>query len=328
MAERVERPLITLPWSEKYYADAEKAQAVEDEDRQLRVEMLKQKLYPADTAQKAAEELMQTTDSARRAALMQTLYETTGTATAPGTSLNVPAGTPDEAVDMYVDRQVEKVKFYRQKAMAEQDPEKRRLMIGIADAGEKSLIAKGKELTQADFAFEANVREASRMADDMENAIKKYGNYETVNPEGSAALGQLPYLFAVALAKVIDPGSVAREGEVEAAKKFAIPMGTSPIEIGINNRFTGPTTATTLAAIQGMRVRLKRRVEDYKSIAGRTVELPPSGLEDASQGQQIGQQPGQQAGQQAMPQQSAQPAISPSGFGGYDPRARKVIQNR
>jgi hypothetical protein len=323
MAE-VQRPLITLPWQEGYYKRAEQRQAVEDEDRKLRVEMLRQATYPAETARKAADELMQTTDSVKRAALMKTLYETTGTATAPGTSLNVPAGTPDEAVDMYVDRQVEKVKFYRQKAMAEQDPEKRRLMIGIADAGEKSLIAKGKELTQADFAFEANVREASRMADDMENAIKKYGNYETVNPEGSAALGQLPYLFAVALAKVIDPGSVAREGEVEAAKKFAIPMGTSPIEIGINNRFTGPTTATTLAAIKGMRVRLKRRAEDYKSIAGRTVELPPSGLEDAYQGQQIGQQPGQQA----MPQQSAQPAISPSGFGGYDPRARKVIQNR
>jgi len=46
MADRVERPLITLPWSEKYFQDAEKAQAVEDEDRQLRVEMLKQKLYP------------------------------------------------------------------------------------------------------------------------------------------------------------------------------------------------------------------------------------------------------------------------------------------
>jgi hypothetical protein len=324
MADRVQRPLVTLPWSEKYYADAEKAQAVEDEDRQLRVEMLRQATYPAETARKAADELMQTTDSVKRAALMKTLYETTGTATAPGTSLNVPAGTPDEMVDMYVDRQVEKVKFYRQKAMAEQDPDKRRLMIGIADAGEKSLIAKGKELTQSDFAFESNVREASRMADDMENAIRKYGNYETVNPEGSAALGQLPYLFAVALAKVIDPGSVAREGEVEAAKKFAIPMGTSPIEIGINNRFTGPTTATTLAAIQGMRVRLKRRAEDYKSIAGRTVELPASGLEDAYQGKQIGQQPGQPA----MPQQSMQPAMSPSGFGGYDPRARKVIQNR
>jgi len=325
MADRVQRPLVTLPWSEKYYADAEKAQAVEDEDRQLRVEMLRQATYPAETARKAADELMQTTDSVKRAALMKTLYETTGTATAPGTSLTVPAGTPDEMVDMYVDRQVEKVKFYRQKAMSEQDPDKRRLMMGIADAGEKSLIAKGKELTQSDFAFESNVREASRMADDMENAIRKYGNYETVNPEGSAALGQLPYLFAVALAKVIDPGSVAREGEVEAAKKFAIPMGTSPIEIGINNRFTGPTTATTLAAIQGMRVRLKRRAEDYKSIAGRTVELPASGLEDASQGKQIGQQPVQQAGQPAMQQQ---PAMSPSGFGGYDPRARKVIQNR
>jgi len=324
MADRVQRPMITLPWSEKYFADAEKAQAVEDEDRQLRVEMLKQKLYPEQEAKRVGQALMSTTDQVEQAALMNRLAETTGTKVAPGTSIAMPAGLPDELVDAYVDRQVNKVKFYKEKAAMEQDPEKRRIMSSIADAGEKSLIAKGKELTQADFAFETNIRDAARMADELESAVKKYGNYETVDPEGSARLGQLPYLLAVALSKVVDPGSVAREGEVEAAKKFAIPMGTSPVSLGFNNRITGPTTATTLSAITQMKNRLKARAEDYKSISGRTVEMPKSHQADPDQSQQQAQQPGQQA----PAQQPMQRPMNPSGFGGYDPRSRKVIPSR
>ena len=215
-----------------------------------------------------------------------------------------------------------KVKYYKEKAMMEPDPEKRRIMMSVADAGEKALVAKGKELTQADFAFESNIREAYRMADELENTVKKYGNFETVDPEGSATMKQIPYLFAVSLAKVLDPGSVAREGEVEAARKFAIPMGTTPVSVGFNNPVTGPTTATTLAAIKSMRTRLKARAEDYKSIAGRTVELPKSNQDDQAQGRQA-----TQAGQQQQAQPMQRP-MSPSGFGGYDPRTRKVIPNR
>ena len=323
MAE-VQRPLITLPWREDYYKREEQRQAMEDQDRALRVEMLKQKLYPEQEAKRVGEALIASSNPVEQAALMNRLAETTGTRTAPGTSIVVPAGLPEELVDAYVDRQVNKVKYYKEKAAMEQDPEKRRIMANIADAGEKALIAKGKELTQADFAFESNIRDAVRMADEMENAVKKYGNYETVDPEGSAALGQLPYLFAVSLAKVIDPGSVAREGEVEAAKRFAIPMGTSPISVGFNNRITGPTTATTLSAISQMKNRLKAKAEDYKSISGRTVELPKSHQVDQTKGQQSAQQ---QAGQQQQAQPMQRP-MSPSGFGGYDPRTRKVIPNR
>lgn len=315
------RALFPFPSQAEEYRKEDARQAMEDQDRALRVEALKLRLYPEQEAKRVGQALMASNDPIEQAALMSRLAETTGTRAAPGTSIVVPAGLPEELVDMYVDRQVNKVKYYREKAMMEQDPEKRRIMMSVADAGEKALVAKGKELTQADIAFESNLREAYRMADELEKTVQKYGNYETVDPEGSATLLQIPYLFAVSLAKVLDPGSVAREGEVEAAKKFAIPMGTSPIGIGINNRFTGPTTATTLAAIRGMRVRLKRRSEDYGSIAGRTVELPKS-----DQDQQAGQ--AMQAGQQQMPQQPAQRPMSPSGFGGYDPRTRRVIPNR
>jgi hypothetical protein len=316
-----DRPLIPMPWQAEEYRKEDARQAMEDQDRALRVEILKQKLYPEQEAKRVGQALMASSDPVEQAALMNRLSETTGTRTAPGTSIVVPAGLPEELVDSYVDRQVNKVKYYKEKAMMEPDPEKRRIMMNVADAGEKALIAKGKELTQADFAFESNIRDAVRMADEMENAVKKYGNYETVDPEGSAALGQLPYLFAVSLAKVIDPGSVAREGEVEAAKRFAIPMGTTPVSLGFNNRLTGPTTATTLSAISQMKNRLKAKAEDYKSISGRTVELPKSHQANQAQAQQ-------QSGQQAMPQQPAQQPMSPSGFGGYDPRTRKVIQNR
>lgn len=318
------RPLIPMPGEAEEYRREDARQAMEDQDRALRVEMLKQRLYPEQEAKRVGQALMASSDPVEQAALMNRLSETTGTRTAPGTSIVVPAGLPEELVDSYVDRQVNKVKYYKEKAMMEQDPEKRRIMMNVADAGEKALVAKGKELTQADFAFESNIREAYRMSDELENAVKKYGNFETMDPEGSATMKQIPYLFAVSLAKVLDPGSVAREGEVEAARKFAIPMGTTPVSVGFNNPLTGPTTATTLAAIKSMRTRLKARAEDYKSIAGRTVELPKSNLDDQSQGQQAGQ-----AGQQQQaPQQPVQRPMSPTGFGGYDPRTRKVIQNR
>jgi predicted esterase YcpF (UPF0227 family) len=318
------RALFPFPSQAEEYRREDARQAMEDQDRALRVEMLKQRLYPEQEAKRVGQALMASSDPVEQAALMNRLAETTGTRAAPGTSIVVPAGLPEELVDAYVDRQVNKVKYYKEKAMMEQDPEKRRIMMSVADAGEKALVAKGKELTQADFAFESNIREAYRMADELENTVKKYGNFETMDPEGSATMKQIPYLFAVSLAKVLDPGSVAREGEVEAARKFAIPMGTTPVSVGFNNPLTGPTTATTLAAIKSMRTRLKARAEDYKSIAGRTVELPKSNLDDQSQGQQAGQ-----AGQQQQaPQQPAQRPMSPTGFGGYDPRTRKVIQNR
>jgi hypothetical protein len=317
------RALFPFPSQAEEYRKEDARQAMEDQDRALRVEMLKQRLYPEQEAKRVGQALMASSDPVEQAALMNRLAETTGTRAAPGTSIVVPAGLPEELVDAYVDRQVNKVKYYKEKAMMEPDPEKRRIMMNVADAGEKALVAKGKELTQADFAFESNIREAYRMADELENNVKKYGNYETVDPEGSAKMAQIPYLFAVSLAKVLDPGSVAREGEVEAARKFAIPMGTTPVSVGFNNPLTGPTTATTLAAIRSMRARLQARAEDYKSIAGRTVELPKSNQDNQAQGQQPGQ-----AGQQQMPQQPAQRPMSPSGFGGYDPRTRKVIQNR
>ena len=318
MAE-VQRPLITLPWSEKHFQDAERRQAVEDEDRALRVEMLKQKLYPADTAQKAAQELMTTTDDARRAALMQTLYDTTGTSTIPGTSINVPAGTPEADQYAYLEKMMDKVANYERMASQETDPIKRDMKMKTVDMAKKSIQAKGKEMTATDIAFEMNAVDAYRLADELEDTVKKYGNYEISNPQGSAALRQKPYFLAVSLAKALDPGSVARESEVKSFMD-TLAMGTSPFEVpGVDLPIAGPRTATTLEGIKMLRERLDAKARDYTRISGRTIELPkrPENKESASR------QPSPSA-----PSPAASQPMSPSGFGGYDPRARKVIQNR
>jgi len=320
MAE-VQRPLVTMPWSEGYYQRAEARQAVEDEDRRLRVEILKQQLYPADAAQKAAEELMQTTDSARRAALMQTLYQTTGTTTIPGSSLNVPAGTPEAEQYNYLEGMMDRVANYERMAMQETDPIKRDMKMKTVDMAKKSIQAKGKEMTAADIAFEMNATDAYRLADELEDTVKKYGNYEISNPEGSAALRQKPYFLAVALAKALDPGSVARESEVKSFLE-TMALGTSPVEVpGLDLPIAGPRTATTLEGIKMLRNRLDIKANDYKRISGRTIELPKRNKEDATAPTQA------QQSYQAPTQQQSKP-MSPSGFGGYDPRTRKVIQNR
>jgi hypothetical protein len=320
MAE-VQRPLVTMPWSEGYYKRAEARQAVEDEDRRLRVEILKQQLYPADAAQKAAEELMQTTDSARRAALMQTLYQTTGTTTIPGSSLNVPAGTPEAEQYNYLEGMMDRVANYERMAMQETDPIKRDMKMKTVDMAKKSIQAKGKEMTAADIAFEMNATDAYRLADELEDIVKKYGNYEISNPEGSAALRQKPYFLAVSLAKALDPGSVARESEVKSFME-TMALGTSPIEVpGLDLPIAGPRTSTTLEGIKMLRNRLDIKANDYKRISGRTIELPKRNKEDANAPTQA------QQSYQAPTQQQSQP-MSPSGFGGYDPRTRKVIQNR
>ena len=75
---------------------------------------------------------------------------------------------------------------------------------------------------------EANLKAARRYAQEIKATIDRSGTYESGifgNPDDAATLQRDPYLLAIAMAKVLDPGSVAREGEVAAAQKYIIPMG-------------------------------------------------------------------------------------------------------
>jgi hypothetical protein len=107
----------------------------------------------------------------------------------------------------------------------------------------------GHSRDAADISFDTNLDVAMQKLDEFEGTVKKYGNFETAqlgNDKAKATLDQLPYQLAILTAKVVDPSSVAREGEVAAAQKYLIPAGF----------FT--TNKTTLAAIDNMRSTFKQ----------------------------------------------------------------------
>ncbi len=99
----------------------------------------------------------------------------------------------------------------------------------------------------------ANLQDARRYAQEIDAVVSsKAGNWESRfgNPDAVSVLERNPYLLAIAMAKVLDPGSVAREGEVAAAKKFLLPMG-----------LTVPN-AVTRAAVKRQLADLDRRAEN------------------------------------------------------------------
>jgi hypothetical protein len=72
-----------------------------------------------------------------------------------------------------------------------------------------------------------NLNAARRYAQQLKEVIDRSGTWESRmgSRQDAAALEQIPYLMAISMAKILDPGSVAREGEVDAAKKYLIPLG-------------------------------------------------------------------------------------------------------
>lgn len=145
------------------------------------------------------------------------------------------------------------------------DPEKAREMAKASlPIMEPKPEDKAPKKTTADIAFEQNAASALRLSKQLSEAIKKYGTFEAASPEGSAKLGQLPYQLAIAYAKTVDPSSVAREGEVDAAKKYLIPMG-------ITTR-----NETALIAAEEFKKDIEERVKQYKASTGLETSIVDS----------------------------------------------------
>jgi hypothetical protein len=138
------------------------------------------------------------------------------------------------------------------------DTKKAQISASTKAAGSKGV---GADLyTNLDTAF-TNLKE-------LEGVVGKYGNYEGPlgDPRGREALGRLALDTAIAYAKIVDPDSVAREGEVQAAQKYLIPMGL------------GEQNATTLEAIKGMRRTLQQKAAARHEIGG-LPQIPESVLQ-------------------------------------------------
>lgn len=92
------------------------------------------------------------------------------------------------------------------------------------------LAKSGSKLSPEEVAFQTNVNVANSMLDDLEKTIKDKGTFELgfgsdAAQGASAKLDAIPYQLAITYAKIVDPNSVAREGEVAAAQKYLIQLG-------------------------------------------------------------------------------------------------------
>lgn len=113
----------------------------------------------------------------------------------------------------------------------------------------------------------SNLRAMIRQLDQLEGTVRNYGTVEYGGPfsgvkdmfwnvngqlpsEASAILSSTPYKLAIEYAKVVDPDSVAREGEVAAAQKYMLKLGL----------FSGQASA--LAGISEMRKEILERAKE------------------------------------------------------------------
>lgn len=128
---------------------------------------------------------------------------------------------------------------------------------------DRRLAAQKKtELKQADTDFLSNTQAALRNLQHLNKLVKDVGNFEGTssimspvsNTGKGAVLQQLAYDTAIAYAKIVDPTSVAREGEVASAQKYSIPMG-----LGTSNK-------ATLTALKNMEKMIKARASDRQKL--------------------------------------------------------------
>jgi len=288
------RPLFPLPWQSAQYAQEDRMRALNErlgqmQEQRLRMEidpraMLEQQTKQAEAA--AAQGFNPQATPTAQAVGQRMLGETVGYQKVPGTEMQVPAGTPPEMVQALFGNAVNNIQGLRMLADNEQDPTRKRILTGVADSAEQGLKSKAKDLSAADLAFESNASAALRYADEFENTVRKYGTFEVGSPEGSAKLGQLPYQMAIAYAKIVDPSSVAREGEVAAAQKYIIPTGLLT------------RNDTALNAISNFRNDVLNRTSEYSRISGRQVNIPKPIDYTRPQYQQPSQQSYQQPAQQ------------------------------
>jgi hypothetical protein len=128
----------------------------------------------------------------------------------------------------------------------------------------KKAAADGKTIkpSDAEKSFHSNVDSALKALDDLEATVKKSGNWESAlvgDPKSAADLDSLPYLIAVNAAKILDPATAAREGEVEAGRKFLIKLG-----------FTTPN-AVSYESIKTLRNQIKTKAQEMNSAFGSSI---------------------------------------------------------
>lgn len=95
-----------------------------------------------------------------------------------------------------------------------------------------SSTQKKKEAKSGEVSFETNLAQAGEFVNELKGAVTRNGTWEAdwgplSDSKDGAILKQTPYKLAITYAKIVDPDSVAREGEVAAAQKYLIELGAT-----------------------------------------------------------------------------------------------------
>lgn len=136
-----------------------------------------------------------------------------------------------------------------------------------APASAKQTPAQAKQVAKSD---EVNyrVKSINSALDRLEKNVSDNGTFEAFGTS-SANMESDIYNVALDYAKLVDPESVAREGEVAAAKKYMLP---------IQGMFTRNSTAKAL--IDDMRAKVKQRATDIAPASQAQPSAPTSASKD------------------------------------------------
>jgi hypothetical protein len=99
-----------------------------------------------------------------------------------------------------------------------------RWQLAMAELGKTT----AKEKKAGEVSFDVNVKQAKQFLSELKTTVSNFGTFESEwvgNSKAAAVLRQTPYQLAITYAKIVDPDSVAREGEVAAAQKYLINLG-------------------------------------------------------------------------------------------------------
>lgn len=86
------------------------------------------------------------------------------------------------------------------------------------------------EIKPEELQFQTNIKVAGNLLKDLKSTVQEHGTYENAilgNPEAASKMESIPYQVAITYAKIVDPNSVAREGEVAAAQKYMLDLGVT-----------------------------------------------------------------------------------------------------
>lgn len=150
---------------------------------------------------------------------------------------------------------------------AKEDLEKEWALAKQKDAEEAKKDEKDKkpkekdERSQKEAQYRYNI--LHKNLNDLESLVKEHGAFDIVGPEGDR-MDSLIYQVAIDFAKLVDPESVAREGEVAAAQKYMMTFRAN------KGAFRSKETAVSLIKSYKTDLdrRLKARGEAYQVAAG------------------------------------------------------------